>query len=303
MRRGTDVDRVIAELARAQNRVVTGRQLEAAGIGRSAIAHRTAIGRLYRIYRGVYLLDPREDASRITLFTAAVAACGDRSLLSHRSAAELWGLLPHENGAIDVTAVGAEPRGRPGIRRHRIRALDRRDVRRRRGVPVTAPARTIIDLSMSLQASDLEHVVATALRDGLARERELRSILDRCPTHNGAAELKAVLDLDGGPAFTRSWAERRMVSLCRQARIPVPVTNTRLHGWEVDCLWPEQRLVVEVDGYKFHGDRFAFESDRRKGAALVAAGYRVIRVTYRQLKDEPLAVIGAIALALGAQLS
>ena len=156
---------------------------------------------------------------------------------------------------------------------------------------------------MSLQASDLEHVVATALRDGLARERELRSILDRCPTHNGAAELKAVLDLDGGPAFTRSWAERRMVSLCRQARMPVPVTNTRLHGWEVDCLWPEQRLVVEVDGYKFHGDRFAFESDRRKGAALVAAGYRVIRVTYRQLKDEPLAVIGAIALALGAQLS
>jgi very-short-patch-repair endonuclease len=100
------------------------------------------------------------------------------------------------------------------------------------------------------------------------------------------------------PRLTRSEAERRLVKLVRAARLPLPVTNTRLAGWEVDAFWPRHRVVVEVDGYAYHGNRAAFERDRRKDAALVAAGYRVVRITWRQLADEPHAVVALLARLL-----
>jgi very-short-patch-repair endonuclease len=109
-----------------------------------------------------------------------------------------------------------------------------------------------------------------------------------------------VLRHAGGPALTRSEAEARLLSLIRTARLPAPSTNARLHGLEVDFLWPEQRLVVEVDGFTFHGDRAAFERDRERDATLVASGFRVIRVTWRQLVDQPLVVVARIASALAA---
>ena len=112
------------------------------------------------------------------------------------------------------------------------------------------------------------------------------------------AYVRGLLDSEADPAYTRSDGERRLLRLVREARLPPPVANVPLCGYKVDLLWPAQRLVVEVDGYPFHGHRAAFERDRRKDQALVAAGYRVIRVTGRQLRHEPYAVIARIAQAL-----
>lgn len=297
MKRGGDADRAIEWIAARNNRVVTWSALEAAGVPHRAVEHRVAIGRLYRRHNGVYLLEPPGQASRLTLLTAAVAACGPDALLSHRSAAELWGMLPPHSGDIDVTVTGRNPGARPGVRRHRTRTLEPRDIRHRQRIPVTSPARTIVD---NARDPDLEALLAAAIAAQLVRSRQIEQAIARCPTRPGVARLSAILRQDGGPRLTRSWGERRILALIRKAGLPVPETNVPLHGYNVDALWRDQRLVVEVDGYEFHGGRAAFEADRARDATHVAAGYRVIRFTAIQLRDEPLVVIARLAAALAA---
>lgn len=291
-----DADAVIRRLGEANNRVVTRRMLDAAEIGTNVITHRVATGRLYRHHHGVYLLDPPEKASRITLMTAAVEACGPTAVLSHRSAAEIWGLLPEQRGYIEVTVAAHNAGDRPGIRRHRVRTLDPRDIRPRRGIPVTSPARTILD---NARHPLLEAILGTALDKGLVAKREIEDAIARCPTRRlGVKRLRALLNQSGGPRRTRSWGERRLLSLIRDAGLPVPLTNRLLLGFQVDAVWPDLKLVVEVDGHEFHGDRDSFENDRARDAALVAAGYRVIRFTATQLDEQPLVVLGQLAAAL-----
>jgi very-short-patch-repair endonuclease len=298
MRRGAEVDHAIAAIAAANNRVVSCRELAAVGIGRRAVAHRVSIGRLYRHYTGVYLIEPPREASRITLLTAAVAACGDSAVLSHRSAAELWGWVPPHPGDIEVTIVARNAGERPGIRRHRVPALDPRDIGTKRGIRVTSPARTVFDSASCLYGDDFEELVAEAIAKGLVDERKLQSVIARYPTRRGASRLSALLGQAGGPRRTRSKKEGRLLSLVRQAKLPVPITNVLLHGHQVDALWPHHKLVVEVDGWDFHRDRTAFENDRARDAILVANGYRVLRFTARQLDDQPLTVIARLSAAL-----
>jgi very-short-patch-repair endonuclease len=295
MKRGGDVDRAIERIGAANNRVVDWRALCAHGIAHRAIEHRVAIGRLYRHHTGVYLLDPPQQASRLTLLTAAVAACGEDAALSHSSAAELYGFLPARLGPIDVTVVGRNPGQRPGIRRHRSRTLGPRDTRTRHRIRVTSPARTVVDNACD---PDLEQLVATALASERVTVRQIEREIARCPIRHGVRRLNAVLRQQGGPRLTRSWGERRLLSLVRQAGLPVPETNYPIFEYALDAFWPEHKLVVEVDGYEFHGDRQSFESDRARDARLVAAGYRVIRFTAIQLRDEPLVVISRLAAAL-----
>lgn len=288
-------DERIFRIARQHNRVITWDQLLDAGISRRAIAHRRQTGRLYRRHPGVYLLDPPQEASRLTLLTAAVAACGPNAVLSHASAAELWGFLPARPGPIDVTVAGRNPGVRPGIRRHRTYTLEPRDVRGRHRVRITSPARTIIDSACD---RDLEQLVGTALASELVTQRQIEQAIARCPTRPGIRRLHAVLHQDGGPRWTRSWAERRLLALVRQARLPVPDTNVELNGYLVDAVWRDRRLVLEADGGRFHRGRAAFETDRARDAAHVAAGYRVIRFTALQLRDEALLVIAQLSAAL-----
>jgi very-short-patch-repair endonuclease len=295
MGRAMDADVVIRRLAEANNGVVTRRALEAAGIGTNAVTLRVAAGFLHRHHHGVYLLDPPEKASRITLMTAAVDACGPTAVLSHRSAAELWALLPPHVGYIEVTVVGHNAGDRPGIRRHRVRALDPRDLRRRHGIRVTSPARTVIDNG---RAPELEELIGTGLATGLVTERQIEQAAERCLSRRGIRRVRAIINQEGGARHTRSWGERRLLSLIREAGLPVPLTNRQLHGFQVDAVWPDHMLVVEVDGWPFHRDRHAFENDRARDATLVAYGYRVIRFTARQLRDQPLVVLGQLAAAL-----
>ena len=143
--------------------------------------------------------------------------------------------------------------------------------------------RTLHDLAPLLPQHELDRAVEEAVIRGMAHPDQLTT---------RPALRRAVIP---EPRLTKSKAERRLLRLIRAARLPLPRTNVMVAGWEVDAVWPQNRLVVEVDGYAYHGNRAAFERDRRKDAALTAAGYRVVRITWRQLEDEPHAVVALIA--------
>jgi very-short-patch-repair endonuclease len=178
---------------------------------------------------------------------------------------------------------GVDARSRPGLRVHQTRSLN---AAVHLGLPLTTAARTLHDLAPLLQPHELERAVEEAIIRGLATREEL----------TGRPALRRATIEE--PQITRSEAERRLRALIRAARLPRAVTNTKVAGWEVDAFWPGEKLVVEVDGFAYHGNRAAFERDRRKDAALVAAGYRVIRITWRQLVDEPHTVVALLARLL-----
>ena len=223
---------------------------------------------------------------------AAVLACGPGAVLSHRSAAALHGLIEDRGGPVDVT-VATNRRSRRGIRVHRTRALEPPEVTRKRGIPTTTEERTLRDLAAEGATRELEQAL-----DGAHRERQsLTDAVEKGRGRRGITALRAAAQRESG--FTRSEAERRLRELVERAGLPTPVTNARVGKWEVDALWPEERLIVEVDGFEFHQGRRAFETDRRRDAELVGLGYRVIRVTWRQLTQEREAVVARIARALG----
>lgn len=294
-------ERAIGEVAGRQDNVITRAQLLSAGLGRGAIAHRVSEGRLHRCHRGVYLVG-HAPPTPIAASRAAVLACGEGAVLSHRSAAELWELLRATGGDRDVMVVahnpGRRPGRRPGIRVHRVARLDERELRDVRGLRVTSPARTICDVAAVQPSREVEEAITQARIKRLVRDRDLLAVIERAPGRKGSALVRRLLSDELEAGFTRSEAERRLRGLIRAAGLPAPETNAGLCGYEVDVLWRRERLVIEVDGHIFHSHRAAFERDRKRDQVLVAAGYRVIRVTWRQLIDEPLAVIARIAAAL-----
>lgn len=293
---------MIARLARRQRGVVGRRQLLDAGIGSGAIKQRIRSGRLHAVHRGVYLVGhaaPMELAHEV----AAVLVCGRGAVVSHLSAAVLWRLLPRpdESHTVDVTVPGRELDSRPGIRIHFVAAFDPLDVRKLNGIPVTSPTRTLLDIAATEDAETLERAAANAQALRLTSRRSSLDQLARNPGRRGSAAFRRLIESDHPPARTRSEAERLLLRLIRAAELPPPRVNARLGRFEVDFLWPDQRLVVEVDGYAYHSDRASFERDRRRDATLSAAGYLVIRVTWRQVKETPEAVVARLASALAAR--
>ena len=254
-------DRFISRLAANQHGVVARSQLLAAGVTAQQIRVRLRSGRLHEVHRGVYLVGHAVPPP-LAVEQAALLASGDQSVLSHRSAANLWNLLPYPATAPAwVTVPSKRSASRPRIQIRRA-ALPSRDVRRRRGLRLTSPHRTILDLCLLLGEEELEWTVAEAAYRKLASEAELRAQIERNEGRRGVAKLRRVLDLPGGPRRTRSPAERQMLRLLRRAGISEFETNARLHGYEVDLLWREEGLAVEVDGYDAHSGRVAFERDR-----------------------------------------
>lgn len=291
-------DREVARIAAIQKGFVVREQLLEAGLGRGAIVHRLGTGRLRERYRGVYLVD-RAAVEPLGEEMAAVLHFGGYAVLTHRSAAVIWGWL-RTAPQVALTIVGKTGRPRHGLRLHRV-PLARRDIRVRDGLPVTAPARTLLDLAGEADDAELEEAVAVAFQRGLASADEIRAAIKRAPRRRGAARLAGLLEAGDASGFTRSKAERRMRELLRAAELPQPRANASLLGYVADFLWAEHKLVVEVDGYLFHSDRGAFERDRRRDQVFAAAGYAVIRVTWAQLSKEPLAVVARIAQALAAR--
>jgi very-short-patch-repair endonuclease len=292
------VDAAVAALAAAQRGVVSRAQLSAVGLGRGAIARRVSAGRLHRLHRGVYAVG-HVALPPLAQDTAAVLACGPNAVLSHRSAAMLWGLIPRAPGPVDVTVPGHDCRSRPGIRAHASGALRDQDLARRDGLRVTAPPRTLVDIAGCVETTILERALNEALVQRLVSQDAVGDAVRQAGRRPGVAGLRDILDRLDGPRLTRSEAEDRLLALLRSAHLPLPRTNTRIGPYEIDALWQQQRLVVEVDGYAFHSGRGAFERDRVRDADLQARGLRVVRVTWRQLVDEPEAVVARIACLLG----
>ena len=281
---------MIADLAARQFGVVSRTQLIAAGIGPGAIDTRLRGHRLHRLHRGVYAVG-HVALVPLAREMAAALACGEHAAVSHRSAAAVWRLLEaRESEPVDVTVTGSG-RTRPGLRIHRSRRLAPEDVRRHDGLPVTSPARTLIDFADTAADRELERATAEALTRRLVDARRLLAATAGYPGRRGVSRLQRLLDSEEPTTVTRSEAEERFLALARAAELPPPEVNVPVLGHEVDFHWREQRLVVEIDGFRFHSSRGAFERDRRRDAELQSAGLRVLRITWRQLVDTPYATI------------
>ena len=289
-------DASIAAIAGRQDNVISREQLAALGVGRGVIARHLERRRWQRLHRNVYLIGAAPPTLRAAARAAALT-CGEDAVISHRTAAALYGLMP-AGGDVHVTVPGRNPGERTGIRTHRVTTLSFIDVVIRDDLRLTSPARTICDVAGTESLSVTERALNEARVQRLVTDSALERVIERTPTLKGSSVIRELLRAQEDSGYTRSEAERRMRRLAKAAGLAQPLTNTRLLGHEVDFLWPDQRLVVEVDGYQFHGHRQRFERDRRRDQQLVAAGYRVVRVTWIQLRDEPIAVITSIAQAL-----
>jgi hypothetical protein len=295
------VDHAIAMLAWRQWGVVTRPQLRALGLSDDEIDYRIAVGRLRLIHRGVYAVGHhRIQPEGICL--AAVYAGAAGAVLSHRSAARLWGLIPWD-GVIEVTAPRRK-RPRNGI--HYFQAsVDAADRTEHRAIPVTTVARTLLDLG-AVDASRIPKALEQADVLRLLDVSELQLLVDRHPRRPGTSAirsaLRAMVDWRG---ITRSELEERFRAVVADAGLPEPAMNCVVDlgsmTIEADAVWHEARLIVELDGYAYHRTAAAFERDRQRDRAAVAAGWRVIRITWRQLADDPEAVVRDLASALVAR--
>jgi very-short-patch-repair endonuclease len=290
------MDQRISAILRAQNAAITYEQLLNGGLTRSAIRARVARQTLVPVFHRVYVAG---DPTLIPLAreTAALLSLGD-AVLSHRSAAAVWGLTKPDSKTIHVT-VASRPRPRQGITLHRVSALHPTDICAHRNLRLTSPARTMIDFAAQASSSELADAFGRARGQRLLSDATLSAALQRAPgNHPGAAVIRTLNRDDPGSTYTRSRAERRVRRLMKQAELPQPLVGASLNGFTVDFLWPDARLILEVDGHDTHGDRLAFEEDRRRDQIQIAAGYTVIRITWRQLCEEPMAVLARIAQAL-----
>jgi very-short-patch-repair endonuclease len=278
----TTPDQRVAELAARQWGVVSVAQLRVLGLSKDAVQRRERAGRLHRLHRGVYAVG-HTVLRREGRWLAAVLACGEGAVLSHRSAAAHWGLLQTEATRIDVTA----PRTRAAngtIRLHHSRSLDARDTTTHQGIPITSVARTLLDLAATVRSDRLERALAQAERLQLYDHRPITELLAHANGHRGKAALTKATARE--PKLTRSDWEARLLKLVRDAALPEPLVNLSLAApdhprLEVDFCWPSHHLIVETDGWESHRTRAAFEADRRRDAALTATGYRVVRFTWR----------------------
>ena len=275
------LDLAIGRLAEGQHGLVTRAQLSGLDVGRGAIAHRISEGRLRPVHRGVYAVGHRL-LTRSGHWMAAVLACGPGAVLSHRAAAALWGI--RGGGRIEVTI----PRGRkprPGIQLHWAN-LPADETTTRSGIPTTTVPRTLLDLGAVVQRDELRSALRQAEQLGLTDPLWLGDLVGRYPRKPGMPIVKAVLEeAQRGLSFVRSELEERFQAFLIDAGLPRPKTNVRIDGMEVDCVWPAERVIVELDGRAIHDAADAFETDRARDRRLEAAGWHVIRVTWRQLEE------------------
>jgi very-short-patch-repair endonuclease len=255
------------ELARRQHWTISRAQLLTLGLGAEAIQHRLADGRLHRWrWRGIYAVG-RPDLSQRGCWMAALLACGPDAVLSHQSAAALWGVVPHRPGLIDVSLPLHVARRRPGICAHRrVQVL----AQHRDRIPVTDIACTLIDLSARVRRSTLERAVNEADRLDLIDPEALRELLDRQTFRLTDSEL-----------------ERLLLRIARRAGLGMPETGVWLNGFKVDLYWPDLGLVVETDGLRYHRTPAQQERDRVRDQAHLAAGMTPLRFTHGQVRFEP----------------
>jgi hypothetical protein len=274
----------ILEFARRQAGNITRGQLLGAGLTTGGIDRRLRNGSLLTRYLGVYALPPaRQDPQ--ALIHAAVLAGGPNAAASHTSAAWLWDFVPHFQPPPEITLSKGDRRPRH-ILTHRCPSLQRRDITRQRAISTTTPARTVLDLAPTLTPKRLTRTVNDALRSRLLGPDALNDILTRNPRHPATKLLTPFLDLPGGNP-TNSWLEDEFLPFLAKYGLPTPLINHSLNGDQVDAYFPDHNLIVELDGWDFHKDRHAFETDRERDAHHLAHGTPTVRITKDRLKHTP----------------
>ncbi len=298
------VDREIARVAATQHGLVTAPQLRALGLTRRMVAVRLSRGSLSPIYRGVYCVG-HEHSTRKARWLAAVLACGEGGVLSHRAAAAFWDIRQSSATRLDVIAPGRRGRGHPGIAVHRATGLVDADWETVDAIPVTTVARTLVDLATVVHRSALEYAIHRAESRRMVTPEKLRAVLARLPGRQGTAIVRAILDapqheLD---SKTRGPAERRFLAICHGAALPPPRVNEWIAlpiasgGLEVDFHWPHTRLVVEIDERRTHQTTRALLNDPTRDRALIAAGWGVLRFAEAGL-DRPEVVAATVRARL-----
>lgn len=286
-------------LVRRQHGVVARSQLLALGLTRHAIQHRIDHGRLHPIWRGVYAVGRPEVTERGRCM-AAVLACGPEAMLSHRSAARLWGLVRSRSAQVEIAVPGPVNRSYPGIRVHRQTGLNPSAHRHVDGIPVTDPAWTLIDLASCIGHDDLEAAVNEADRLDLIHPEDLRIAIESSPRRPGIGRLRALLERQTF-ALTDSVLERRFLPIARRAGLPAPLTQVEVNGFRVDFHWPDLGLIVETDGLRYHRTASRQAKDRLRDQTHSAAGLTALRFTAAQVRFEPdhvRATLAAVAARL-----
>jgi very-short-patch-repair endonuclease len=272
-------------LARAQHGVLRRHDLLELGFSPKGIKHRVATGRLHPMSNGIYAVG-RPELTPHGRWMAAVLVCGDGATLSHRSAAELWGIGYEEGKRIDVSIRRRSRLERPGIRVHSRAALPERSVGMRFGIPVTHTVQTLIDLATELKPLRLERAVNEADKLDLVDPEALRRALDGYVGMPGVKTLRTMLDRH---TFRLSDSDLEIYfrPLALAAGFPLPLTKHWVLGYEVDFFFPAHKLIVETDGLRYH--RTAAQQARmvRRDQKHVAGGYRVLRFTHWQIAYAP----------------
>jgi very-short-patch-repair endonuclease len=288
-------DAEVAALAAQQHGVVGRAQLRAIGLTLDEIEGRLRRKQLHRMHQSVYAVGHRL-VSRLGRWMAAVLAAGPGAALSHRDAAALHGLRPSSSRLIEVTAP--RRRRRPGLRIYRAK-LAGDEVAVVEGVPVTGIHRTLLDLATVVPRARLDRALERADALSLTDPLPLAALLERHRGRRGTRSLAEALADGVRPASTRSELEDAFLSFLDAHRLPRPEVNTWTGEMEVDFRWPQHSLIVEVDGRDTHATSAAFERDRARDRKLQAAGWRVVRITWRQLHVDAEAVADDLAKLLG----
>lgn len=293
-RAGRTLEQELAIAAGAAHGLVTRRALLRAGFAASAIDHRLRKGTLLPEYRGVYRVGHRAPSTE-SRYLAAVLACGDGAVLIGPAAAYMFGLI---RGTEPLPRVACPTERRiPGVVTRRSRSLDGPDVTAVRGIPSTTVARTLVDLAAMLDAASLARACHEAMVRCRVTPGHVEAVLWRHPRSEGAVTLRRVLR--GDEAVTMSELERRFLLVLEAAGLPGPQTNRIASGRYVDCRWPAYRLTVELDGYRFHSTRHAWELDRRREREARARGDEFRRYTYGDVVEAPRLMLVELRELLG----
>lgn len=262
---------------------MTRTQLLEVGLGSGAIGARVKSGALVTRYPGVYAIPPaRTDPP--ALAAAAVLACGPHAALSHASAAYLWGFLRYWESPPEVTLAKGDRRPRQ-ILTHRCPSLKPRDIRSQRGVPITSPERTILDMAPRLTTKQLTRMVNDARLSGHLHLATLDDMIARNPFHLGTNRLKPFAQDPANP--TRSTFEDEFLAFIKAFGLPTPLINVKVNGREVDAYFPQQKVIVELDGWAFHRERSSFLDDRERDSENLKVGIRTVRMTRDRISDTP----------------
>jgi very-short-patch-repair endonuclease len=287
------VEEVLARIARRQHGVVTRKQLLDAGVSSDEIRWRLREGSLIRVHRGVYRVGHRAPSIEAR-YLAAVLACGDGAVLSGQAAGYLWGLVKGTAPPPEVTAP--KKRKVSGVRTRHARRGEI-EATTWRGIPITTVPRTLVDLSSLLQSEDLARACHEAGVLHRTTPRQVEKVLTKRPNTPGAKQLRKVMR--GDVHVTLSRLERKFLTRLAEAGLPLPITNKPAGSKRVDCRWPQHKLTVELDSYRYHSSRHAWELDRRREREAHARGDEFRRYTHYDVFDAPEQMLAELRGLLG----